>query len=160
MRICVQNECCLRILSFLNVLKTSPLQKIELENILCEINRLITIVTAKQDIPSVEIERVSERKFVIKNTHIEKEEAGVKIEKTDILELKAYFEAHPIDTLEEAAEYIKVLYENRICIVCLRRACAITLTAPLVVRRVNGSVFVYHTECVEEGKRRRLYPTE
>ncbi|OAG33058.1 hypothetical protein NEIG_00876 [Nematocida sp. ERTm5] len=157
MQISVHNECCLRILSTLNILKCTPLQKIELENILSELNRLITIATTKQEIPEVKIERVNERNYIINNTHIRDQDGRIEIEKTDILLLQPHFTENPIGTIEDAVDYVKILYENRICIACLRKASTLTLAMPLIVRKVNGRVFVYHTECIEDGEESNIY---
>lgn len=155
----VYNECCYRMLSLLNVLKDSLLQRAELENILHELNRLIRLATTEQEIPLVEIEELTEKKYRVKNTVIE-EEGEVRITSTDILGLLSYYKEIPLKSqpIEKTVEYVKTIYENRICMACLRRASANTLIAPLVVKKIDNTVTVYHIECAEGRQINRELP--
>ncbi|KAI5188765.1 hypothetical protein NEMIN01_0133 [Nematocida minor] len=147
------NECCYKMLSILNTLKDFSLGKTELENNLTELNRLITLVTNDQEVCPVHIEKVGDKKYIIKNTHIEEQDGEVKILKTDILQLSSYFQTLPLkkQPIEEALEYIKTVNENRVCMVCLRRASESTLLSPLVMRKKENEILMYHVECAEES---------
>lgn len=138
-------------LGILNGIKEGPLSKIELENRLTELNRLINLATEDQPPFPVEIEKISEREYIVNSTQIEEREGEVHILRTDVLNLQAHFKNsairnHPI---EEVVAYIKAVNENRVCIVCLRRASETTLLCALVMEKREEEVLMYHIECAE-----------
>lgn len=132
-------------------MKDGPLDKVELEKSLTEIDRLINLVTSNQSLSSVSVEKISSREYIVKNTHIEEQEGEVCIVKTDILNLREYFQSSTIkkQPIEEVVEYIKIVNENRICAGCLRRASENTLLSCLVMEKKEGETLMYHIECAE-----------
>ncbi|KAH9386321.1 uncharacterized protein NEMAJ01_1217 [Nematocida major] len=145
------NACCYRMLSILNVLKEGSLRRPELEGLLCELDRLIFLVTTCQPQAEVCVERLGEHEYRVKNTRIAQRGGEVEIVETDVLGLKAYYATLPLKSqpIRETVEYVRAVSEHRVCMRCLRRASQVTLLCCLVIRKDPSGSSAYHIECAE-----------
>lgn len=150
-----RKACCLRILDILGDVKSMPQEREDLEKHLAELHRLITLVDAHKEYPAVRVV-ATDSHGEVGNTVIAKEPAGIKITATDIPGLADYLAISTLpnypQSMADTVEYLKVIQENHLCLICLRRSSLFDATIPLVVLRHGPVCHLYHLQCYEEAK--------
>lgn len=149
----MKRRCCAQILSLVSRIKNDFLEQADLESILIEINRLITLVEKCTPFSPVAQDHSVEERRIIGEVVLKIDRDQKEIECAGIPGLAEYFPSIKHLQVEEIVEYLAEVQKNNICAECLRRSCPQDLCIPFVMEKRGVEGIFRHVYCQQERKK-------